>query len=53
MENDLMEIYRSPYEAYPFLAAQYDDLRCDFDISTDQLSSLIGLLSSFTPDNEQ
>lgn len=34
--------YRSPYEAYPFLADDADDLRCDFELLTDELASLTG-----------
>ena len=36
--------YRSPYEAYPFLCDDSDDLRCDFELLTDEISSQIGLL---------
>ncbi len=39
-----MEIYRSPYEAYPFLSDGSDDLRCDFELMTDKMASLTGLL---------
>ncbi len=39
-------IYRSPYEAYPFLADAPEDLRCDFELLTDELSSLTGLLAA-------
>lgn len=39
-------IYRSPYEAYPFLADGIEDLRCDFELMTDELSSLTGLLAA-------
>lgn len=41
-----MEIYRSPYEAYPFLCDADDDLRCDFELATDELASAAGLLRS-------
>lgn len=41
-----MEIYRSPYEAYPFLSDADDDLRCDFELATDELASAAGLLRS-------
>ncbi|PTO36192.1 ATP--cob(I)alamin adenosyltransferase [Enterococcus mundtii] len=40
----MKDIYRSPYEAYPFLADDADDLRCDYELHTDRLSSEIGLL---------
>lgn len=36
--------YRSPVEAYPFLADAPDDLRCDFELATDRMASEIGLL---------
>lgn len=45
-----MNLYRSPYEAYPFLADADDDLRCDFEILTDRMSSTIGLLASLCPE---
>ena len=41
-----MAIYRSPYEAYPFLCDADDDLRCDFELLTDELASGVGLLRS-------
>ena len=30
-----MTLYRSPYEAYPFLSDADGDLRCDYEILTD------------------
>ena len=42
--------YRSPYEAYPFLSEPAEDLRCDFEIATDRLASLIGALSALCPE---
>ena len=39
-----MELYRSPYEAYPFLSDDSDDLRCDFELLTDEMASMTGLL---------
>lgn len=47
-----MKLYRSPYEAYPFLADADDDLRCDFEILTDRMSSMIGLLVSLCPQRQ-
>ncbi|HZK10669.1 MAG TPA: ATP:cob(I)alamin adenosyltransferase [Clostridia bacterium] len=44
--------YRSPYEAYPFLSDPSDDLRCDFEIMTDRLASMTGLLASLCPEEE-
>ncbi len=38
------EVYRSPYEAYPFLSDRTDDLRCDFELLTDEMASGTGLL---------
>ncbi|MDO4293965.1 MAG: ATP--cob(I)alamin adenosyltransferase [Eubacteriales bacterium] len=40
------KMYRSPYEAYPFLADAAGDLRCDFELLTDELASLTGLLAA-------
>lgn len=39
-----MELYQSPYEAYPFLSDSGDDLRCDFELLTDEMASAAGLL---------
>lgn len=52
MEGDRMKknIYRSKYEAYPFLSDDAEDLRCDFEILTDELTSHIGLLRSLVKD---
>lgn len=41
-----MAVYRSPYEAYPFLCDADEDLRCDFELATDELASGTGLLRS-------
>lgn len=40
------ELYRSPCEAYPFLSDPADDLRCDFELLTDELASLTGALAA-------
>ena len=40
----MSKVYRSPDEAYPFLADSIDDLRCDFELLTDRLSSKTGIL---------
>lgn len=45
-----MKQYRSPYEAYPFLSDDANDLRCDFEILTDRISSMTGLLASLCPE---
>lgn len=45
-----MEIYRSPYEAYPFLCDTPEDLRCDFELLTDEMASGVGLLRSRVKD---
>lgn len=45
-----MELYRSPYEAYPFLSDAGDDLRCDFELLTDRMASLTGLLRAQVKD---
>lgn len=44
--NTMSKVYRSKYEAYPFLSDPSEDLRCDFEILTDETASLIGLLRS-------
>ena len=48
-----MNVYRSPYEAYPFLADAADDLRCDFEILTDRISSYAGLLAALCPERRE
>ncbi len=45
-----MELYRSPYEAYPFLCDESEDLRCDFELLTDEMASLTGLLRAQVTD---
>lgn len=45
-----MDLYRSPYEAYPFLSDDGDDLRCDFELLTDELASAAGLLRAQVED---
>lgn len=40
----------SKYLAYPFLYDKSDDLRCDYEIFTDEISSTIGLLRAFIID---
>ena len=45
-----MEIYRSPYEAYPFLSDASNDLRCDFELMTDRMASEVGLLRARVSD---
>lgn len=45
-----MELYRSPYEAYPFLCEPAEDLRCDFELLTDELASATGLLRAEVED---
>ena len=41
-----MELYHSPWEAYPFLSDAPDDLRCAFELLTDEIASRTGLLRS-------
>ncbi|MBM7561186.1 ATP--cob(I)alamin adenosyltransferase [Fusibacter tunisiensis] len=48
----MQTIYRSKHEAYPFLSDPADDLRCDFEIMTDELASMIGLLRSTIKDEK-
>ena len=45
-------MYRSPYEAYPFLSDCEEDLRCDFELATDRLASLCGCLRSLCKEEE-
>lgn len=45
-----MDLYRSPYEAYPFLSDDSGDLRCDFELLTDELASATGLLCAQVED---
>lgn len=45
-----MNVYKSPYEAYPFLSDPIDDLRCDFEILTDRIASTAGLLAAQCPE---
>ena len=40
-------MYRSPYEAYPYLSSKPEDLRCDFELMTDELASMTGLLRGY------
>ena len=37
-------LYHSPWEAYPFLSDAADDLRCDFELLTDDMASRVGLM---------
>lgn len=45
-----MELYHSPWEAYPFLSDAPEDLRCDFELLTDEIASHIGLLRAQVKD---
>lgn len=40
----------SKYLAYPFLYDDGNDLRCDYEIFTDEISSTVGLLRAFVKD---
>lgn len=40
------KIYKSKYEAYPFLSDDAHDLKCDFEIFTDEIACHVGLLRS-------
>lgn len=42
----------SKYLAYPFLYDNSEDLRCDYEIFTDEISSTIGLLRAFVKDKD-
>lgn len=50
MEENTQKIYRSPDEAYPFLSEKPDCLLCDFEILTDEIASLTGLLAQRAPE---
>jgi ATP:cob(I)alamin adenosyltransferase len=43
-------IYRSQYEAYPFLSEHPEDYRCDFEIFTDEIASMTGFLRALVTD---
>ena len=47
------KLYRSEFEAYPFLADSDTDIRCDFEIHTDRLSSMAGVLASMCPERRE
>lgn len=40
----MKDVYKSPYEAYPFLRDKSSSLLCDFELMTDRMASLTGLL---------
>ena len=42
----------SKYLAYPFLYDESTDLRCDYEVFTDEISSSIGLLRAFVKNEE-
>ena len=44
-------IFLKKYIAYPFLYDDPSDLKCDFEILTDELASMIGLLRAFVNQN--
>lgn len=44
-----MESYKG-YKAYPFLYDKPNDLRCDFEILTDEITSFIGLMKAYVTD---
>ena len=46
------KMYRSKYEAYSFLSDKPNDLRCDFELLTDELASFTGFLQSQTDNND-
>lgn len=47
-----MNIYRSPYEAYPFLCDKSENLCCDYELLTDEIASRTGLLRAQVKDEE-
>lgn len=44
-----MDLYRSSYEAYPFLCDNSENLCCDFELLTDEIASHTGLLCANLP----
>ena len=46
------KLYRSKYGAYPFLSDAPEDYRCDFELLTDEIASLTGLLQSMVSDEQ-
>jgi cob(I)alamin adenosyltransferase len=49
----MKERYVNEYTAYPFLRDDASDLKCDFEILTDEISSMIGLLRSLLDDKDK
>lgn len=47
-----MNLYRSPYEAYPFLCDSSENLCCDFELLTDEIASRTGLLRAQVKNEE-
>lgn len=47
-----MKTYHSPHEAYPFLSDDSADLRCDFELMTDEMASMTGLLRAQVADED-
>lgn len=52
-ENGSAVLYRSEFEAYPFLADSDTDIRCDFEIHTDRMSSMAGVIASMCPERRE
>lgn len=50
MRDEKRKIYRSEDEAYPFLSERSDSLVCDFEILTDEIASMAGLLAAKAPE---
>lgn len=54
----MSKVYKSPYEAYPFLRDPSASLLCDFELMTDRMASATGLLRAeireygFTPTDD-
>lgn len=47
-----MSNYISPYEAYPFLSESGLSIFCDFELKTDKLASLTGVLISLLDESD-
>lgn len=50
MFDENKKIYRSRDEAYPFLSERPESLICDFEILTDEIASMAGLLAAKAPE---
>jgi len=47
----MKEIYRSKYEACPYLCEHLDEVQCDFEVLADEIASMTGFLKSLVKDD--